>query len=85
MTEIVKMTRNGQITIPSTYRKNFNVSYYSCEIMKDGILFKPVEIKSMTARKAKFDIDDLKAWSFKSKNPKEKNVAKKIDQIVYGT
>lgn len=84
MVEIVKMTRNGQVTIPSSYRKSFRVNYYSCEIADDGILFKPVEIKSTTAKKAKFNMGDLKSWHFEGKNPKERNLAKKIDKIVYG-
>lgn len=52
--------------------------------MKDGILFKPVEIKSTVPKKAKFNMEDLKSWNFEGKNPKERNLAKKIDKIVYG-
>ena len=80
---IVKMTRNGQVTIPANMRRGLQTAYYICEISESGVLFKPVDLEKTKTKKVMFGMKDLKNWTFESKNPKEKNLAKKIDQILY--
>lgn len=81
---IVKMTRNGQVTIPVEMRKGIETNYYICEQSSGGILFKPVTLEE-EGEAAKFTIEDLRNWSFKSKNPEERNLGGKIDKILYGS
>ena len=80
---IVKMTRNGQVTIPANMRKQFETSYYICELKNGSIVFQPVKIEEASPRKkVKYTMEDLKNWSFESKDPSEKNLGGKIDQIL---
>lgn len=80
---VVKVTTSGQISIPSEIRKKFNTSHFVCEIYEGGILFRPIEFQENKAKKYKYTMDDFKKFSFKGKDPKEKDLARKIDEIVY--
>lgn len=80
---VVKVTTSGQVSIPTEIRKSFKTSFYTCEIYEGGILFRPIELQETPSKKYKYTIDDLKKFSFKGKNPKEKNLSGKIDEILY--
>ena len=80
---VVKVTTSGQITIPKEIRRSFENKLFICEQVEGTIVFKPLEDK-FTHFPKKYTIKDLKQAMFKSKNPKEKDLAGKIDQIVYG-
>ena len=80
---VVKVTTSGQVSIPTEIRKSFKTSFYTCEIYEGGILFRPIELQENQPKKYKYTIDDLKKFSFKGRNPKEKNLSAKIDEIVY--
>lgn len=79
----IKVTTSGQVTIPKPFRTKFATDYYVCELENRGILFRPVHIGRTGKTKKMYTIKDLTNWSFKGKNPREKNIAQKIDQIVY--
>ena len=45
--ELVRIRRAGQITLPLSVRKHFNLregDYLECEIVKNGILLRPVSV-----------------------------------------
>ena len=76
----VKATTSGQITIPKKIRNKFKTDYFVCQLSENGVLFVPVDLPKEAGKKP-HSIKELKAWSFSSKNPKEKNLADKIDSI----
>lgn len=80
---VVKVTTSGQITIPIEVRRKFKTQIFSCELTEEGFLFRPVEVQKTNPKKYKYTMEEFKKWSFKSKNPKEHNLADKIDEIVY--
>ena len=80
---IVKMTRNGQVTIPFSVRKKLKANYYTCEQNGNGVLFKPINIED-NRKETKFTIEDFKAFSFEGRDKNEDNLAGKVDQITYG-
>lgn len=79
----VKVTTSGQITIPKEFRNKFATGFFTCELLEDGVFFKPVLIKKTRPQKKKYTLTEFKKWSFKGKHPEEKNLAGKIDQIIY--
>lgn len=86
---VVKLNPNsGQIVIPKEYRdKHPNVLYFEVEINNNEIKYKPYfqddGVRQMPGKK-KYSFKDLKKAQFSSKNKKERNLAGKIDQILYG-
>lgn len=78
----LKVTRNGQVTIPKSFRGRFKADYYICEVKEDTIIFKPVEMPK-SKKRTPYTMGDLKAFSFKAKNPKEKSISSKIDKFLY--
>ncbi|MEK7145968.1 MAG: AbrB/MazE/SpoVT family DNA-binding domain-containing protein [Patescibacteria group bacterium] len=79
---IVKVTTSGQISIPKELRKKIKAVYFTCELKGDGIFFRPINALELPGEK-KYSMEDFRKWSFKGKNPKEKNLAGKIDSIIY--
>ena len=49
------------------------------KVTTTGQISIPTEIR----RKYKYAMDDFKKFSFKGKNPKEKSLSRKVDEIVY--
>lgn len=82
---VIKLTTNGQVTIPKFFRDKFKtVQYYTCEVNEGGVLFKPLDNDGVIKKRStKYDITDLRKFRFKGRNPKEKNLSSKIDSIVY--
>lgn len=80
---VVKVTTSGQISIPSNIRKKFSTSLFACEIYEGGIFFRPIEFQENKPKKYRYTMDDFKKFNFKGRNPKEKDLARKIDEIVY--
>lgn len=78
----IKMTTNGQVTIPKAFRAQLGTEYFVCELEGNTVLFRPVEISKHKKKSAKYTMDDLRAFSFEGKNPDE-TLADKIDDIVY--
>ncbi len=76
--DIVKVTTSGQISIPKKLRTKIKADYFMCVIKDGGYFFKPVETEN-----SKFTMDDLKKWNFKGKNPEEKDISRRIDELVY--
>lgn len=79
----IKMTTNGQVTIPKIFREKMDTEYFICELEAGVVIFRPVELKKFKKKKAKYSMDDLLSFSFKGKNPKE-DLVPQIDSIVYG-
>lgn len=79
----IKMTSNGQVTIPKEFRKRFDTDVFVCDFENEAVVFRPVELKRYRKKKAKYTMKDLLAFKIKSKNPKER-LADQIDHIVYG-
>ncbi len=80
---VVKVTTSGQITIPAEIRKKFKTKIFVCELTDEGFLFRPVELQKSKPKKYKYTMDEFKAWSFKDTKCKDRNLADKIDEIVY--
>ncbi len=78
---IVKVTSSGQISIPKKLRKKIKAEYFICELKEGGYFFQPVETEN--TKEKKYRMKDLKAWNFKGKNPEEKDLSRRIDEIVY--
>ncbi len=83
--EIFQITTSGQITIPKKIRKHLKTKHFTCERGEgDVLILRPIGAKESFGKKA-YSIKDLrKAIIKKSKCPEEKNLAGKIDEIVYG-
>ena len=79
---VVQVTSSGQISIPKALRDGFKTKIFICEMVPEGILFKPVETDTDPFPKT-YTLKDLKRGIFRSKNPKEKHLASKIDEILY--
>lgn len=79
----VKVTSSGQVTLPKPLREKFKTDFFVCELSDGGILFLPVNLPEKSTSQKKYSISDFKEWKFKGKNPKEKTLTEKIDQIVY--
>ena len=79
---VVQVTSSGQISIPKALRDGFKTKIFICEKVPEGILFKPVETDTDPFPK-KYTLKDLKRGMFNGKDPKEKNLASKIDDILY--
>lgn len=80
---VVKVTTSGQITIPTEIRRKFKTQIFVCELTEEGFLFRPIEVQKSKPKKYKYTMDEFKKWSFKDKKSKERNLADKIDDIVY--
>ena len=78
----IKMTSNGQVTIPAPIRKIINVEYFICDFENGAVVFRPVEVSKHKRKKPKYTMQDLLDFTFESKNPDE-TYADKIDEIVY--
>jgi bifunctional DNA-binding transcriptional regulator/antitoxin component of YhaV-PrlF toxin-antitoxin module len=79
---VVQLTTSGQISIPKALRDGFKTKIFTCEKVPEGILFKPVETDTDPFPKT-YTLNDLKKGIFAGKNAKEKNLASKIDEILY--
>jgi|GEM_PF-4752527 hypothetical protein len=49
--KIVKMTRNGQVTIPKKLRDQFPSQFFSCESRNGAIIFRPTKIRKRLKRR----------------------------------
>ena len=78
----IKMTTNGQVTIPKAFRDKFATDYYICELKGGVVLFRPVEMKVYPKKKVKYTMEDLKAFTFEDDNPGD--LSSEIDSVVYG-
>ena len=78
---ILKVSRNGQITLPKEFRDRFNVNYYIIEAQKNGAFLSPIPTKETKQKKRRITMKDLKKLQFKSG---EKNLSQRIDEICYG-
>lgn len=81
---LVKMTRNGQVTIPVDMRKHINANYYVCDMKNGAIVFKPLEVNEGESKRKKYTMDDFRAFGFEGRDKNEKNLADKVDEITYG-
>lgn len=85
---LVKVSSSGQITLPKAFRAKFDTKIYSYQIKDNEFVVVPVKIDLMSEdkqgkNKAKYTLKDLEKVIFTSKNKNEKNIADKIDNILY--
>ena len=89
MIKIATPNQQGQIVIPAKIRKQFKIdtnTYLKIFVKKNTICLQPLE------KKFQENDDEIvpllkkkkhKPFHFKSKHPEEKNLAGKIDEILY--
>ena len=87
--KITTPNKQGQIVIPIELRKKFNIdehTYLKIYTHYDHICIEPLDEKSQPNEQTVIDFPKNKKqkdFHFHSKNPQEKNIAKKVDDIIY--
>ncbi len=85
ITQTVKLTNSGQISLPKQYRDRFNTNLFEYQIIGNQFTVKPLIIDRQITDLVgtKYTLKDLEKAIFTSKNKKEKDLASKIDEILY--
>ena len=55
--KVVKSTSRGQITLPKTWRSNFNTDCYLIEMKDDVLIVTPVDVEDLQSEEVLFDAD----------------------------
>jgi len=79
---VVKVTTSGQVTLPKIYRDQYDTDLFIYEIEGTALIVKPLQIVGAKSS-GKYKIQDAPKFVFSSKDKKEKNLATKIDNVLY--